>query len=278
MLVVKVTLVFFYIIPYVLGNTLRQFKHRRAVTDTCAVLDQEITASGSSLLVDNCVCASTAEAFLESPTSGGSAFLAPGSVAAVAALTSAIDDAPNRQTCTYPDNSIVPTTCSTSNPCDFDCTTGFAPYPAATPTSCVSTACDDGYVYSGNACVLTASHPGSKRGIKRGAQVCRNGLMACGVPGYNQWECLDTTTDLDSCGGCVFPPPSFIFSSLTTSQQSQISSGVDCSLIPHVADVKCLESKCVVTKCNRGFTVSQDNGDSDCIPQDLVDKNPQIVI
>ncbi|CAE6394416.1 unnamed protein product [Rhizoctonia solani] len=61
-------------------------------------------------------------------------------------------------------------------------------------------------------------------------------------------ECIDTRTQLTSCGGCA-----------------SISKGQNCSAIPHVKVATCEASKCIVTKCKRGYEVSG-SGDS-CVPQ-----------
>ncbi|KAJ9098752.1 hypothetical protein QFC21_004400 [Naganishia friedmannii] len=63
----------------------------------------------------------------------------------------------------------------------------------------------------------------------------------------NLYECIDTQSDLESCGGCIFPDPA---AKDTTSQ------GVDCSAISNVKDVSCEKGKCNVKSCEEGYYVA----------------------
>ncbi|KAL1738740.1 hypothetical protein HDZ31DRAFT_50520, partial [Schizophyllum fasciatum] len=75
----------------------------------------------------------------------------------------------------------------------------------------------------------------------------------CGIPGREgtfDFECIDTSSTLDSCGGCV-TPHSFPVSG------SQ-SLGVDCAALPNVIEVGCKASKCVVNRCKGAFAPSED--------------------
>lgn len=98
----------------------------------------------------------------------------------------------------------------------------------------------------------------SSRFIKR-KFLCPGGQTACTVPGRGatSWECIDTKSDLESCGGCVlsaFNPPG----------QQQ---GRDCTDIPGVFDVSCVEGHCIVDRCMPGFEVSSDG--SLCLPRSV---------
>lgn len=55
------------------------------------------------------------------------------------------------------------------------------------------------------------------------------------------YECIDTATTLDSCGGCA-----------------STGEGVDCNLIPNAAGVGCEAGSCVVFSCEAGFRPSLD--------------------
>lgn len=73
--------------------------------------------------------------------------------------------------------------------------------------------------------------------------LCAKGMTACRLDssesGWNgQFECLDVTTQLESCGGCVGE-----------------GHGQDCSAIDGVADVACIASRCVVSACQTGWTL-----------------------
>jgi hypothetical protein len=62
------------------------------------------------------------------------------------------------------------------------------------------------------------------------------------------FECLDTTSDVESCGGCSFPLPG-------------AKKGRDCTAIPHAANVACVDGGCVVETCLRGFVLEN----SECV-------------
>lgn len=61
-------------------------------------------------------------------------------------------------------------------------------------------------------------------------------------------ECLDTRTELTSCGGCT-----------------SIGKGQDCSAIPYSKVSTCQAGRCVVEKCKAGYEISA-TGDS-CVSQ-----------
>lgn len=68
---------------------------------------------------------------------------------------------------------------------------------------------------------------------------CPNDMTACTVPtasGVWAWECLDTQTELESCGGCL-----------------STGAGKDCTSIAHAVSVGCEEGACVVHSCKTGF-------------------------
>ncbi|KZS99165.1 hypothetical protein SISNIDRAFT_545975 [Sistotremastrum niveocremeum HHB9708] len=81
---------------------------------------------------------------------------------------------------------------------------------------------------------------------------CPSGFSGCPIRGrsgtvYSELECLDTTSELTSCGGCA-----------------SVGRGVDCSKIPHALGSTCLGGQCKVDGCQAGFRVS--NSSSACVP------------
>ncbi|KAH9475177.1 Protein priA [Psilocybe cubensis] len=86
-----------------------------------------------------------------------------------------------------------------------------------------------------------------------GKLLCPIGHSACQIidRGAELWECVDTQKDLESCGGCMIQS-SYLFSK---------KDGVDCTAIPGVSDVSCVEGKCVVRRCMAGFSINK-SGDS----------------
>ncbi|WWC91015.1 uncharacterized protein L201_005955 [Kwoniella dendrophila CBS 6074] len=76
--------------------------------------------------------------------------------------------------------------------------------------------------------------------------LCPSGLNPCSVQGTNTYECIDTTTELESCGGCMS-------GQFHSSQNATI--GVDCSSLPGVAKgaVTCTNSQCQAFACKEGY-------------------------
>jgi len=69
---------------------------------------------------------------------------------------------------------------------------------------------------------------------RRGHQMCP--IMS----GRGGFECVDVQNDLESCGGCVGEPDGSLDYDL---------SGVDCSALPGVDRVRCVEGNCHVDSC-----------------------------
>ncbi|KAI0756993.1 hypothetical protein C8Q80DRAFT_1116293 [Daedaleopsis nitida] len=93
----------------------------------------------------------------------------------------------------------------------------------------------------------TPGHGHYKRAHKaRNVSLCPTGLDACPIAGLagltDDWECLDTRTELESCGGCA-----------------STGAGQDCTAIPGAWNVGCNNGKCVVYTCAAGYLRSLDN-------------------
>ncbi|KAF7339463.1 hypothetical protein MSAN_02160600 [Mycena sanguinolenta] len=79
-----------------------------------------------------------------------------------------------------------------------------------------------------------ASHPSGgsnwkRQAHKRSAPLCPTGLDACPIPGgaVNDYECIDTAVELESCGGCA-----------------SLDQGQDCTAIPGAWNVGCEQGRC----------------------------------
>ncbi|EJU00473.1 hypothetical protein DACRYDRAFT_23351 [Dacryopinax primogenitus] len=78
-------------------------------------------------------------------------------------------------------------------------------------------------------------------------RMCPKGLSLCGIQSSwsnTNWECIDTRSDLESCGGCL------------VGVMGTSGTGVDCTAIEGVEDVACNEAKCQVFSCASGYRVS----------------------
>lgn len=76
---------------------------------------------------------------------------------------------------------------------------------------------------------------------------CPSGKAACRVPGSSDYECIDTNSELESCGGCAYGA----YGSNST------YTGTDCTALPGVVPsaTSCWHGSCIVTRCRRGFTL-----------------------
>jgi len=86
-------------------------------------------------------------------------------------------------------------------------------------------------------------------------RMCPKGLSLCGIQSSwsnTNWECIDTKTDLESCGGCVM------------GVMGTSGTGTDCTAIEGVEDVACNAGQCRVFSCASGYRVS-DCGTT-CVP------------
>ena len=120
--------------------------------------------------------------------------------------------------------------------------------------------CTAPYVTSGTSCVLQGSAKArAKKRTHAIFSLCPVGETACPIAGAASfgafalssnknadfghsaggYECLDTATSLDSCGGCA-----------STGQ------GMDCTQIAHSSGVGCNSGQCVIFSCESGYAVS----------------------
>ncbi|CAK9785089.1 hypothetical protein CC85DRAFT_313086 [Cutaneotrichosporon oleaginosum] len=78
--------------------------------------------------------------------------------------------------------------------------------------------------------------------------------LPCRVPGHDSFECLDTTTELEACGGC--PNGNFLNGTV---------SGIDCTSLPGVSlgGISCVDGQCVASACRSGFKLI----DGECVFQ-----------
>jgi len=234
----------------------------RALLDVCAEVDAELMISnaiGTPVVfgvVDACICLSVLPLFIEVNAVAQAGVLLFGKTKVIAALTALINGAPGSQQCNYPDNCSP--ICVSGNPCSFTCINGFTPSPdSSSPSSCV---CESPNTVCNGQCGYFPSCPSAqaKRSLlDRHARrnhwardnICRAGSTICPVFGHGKasWECVDTMSDLESCGGCIY------------SGVDDGPVGVDCSAIEGVSDVACQHGQCVVNLCMPGYKANADH-------------------
>ncbi|KAG9043308.1 hypothetical protein FS837_009759 [Tulasnella sp. UAMH 9824] len=108
----------------------------------------------------------------------------------------------------------------------------------------------------GDCPALQGPRPSDAPGKRRHLQ-CGAGFKKCPLyTGIGGFDCVDVKNDPEQCGGCVsvdgLPNP-------TSGPEGQ-----DCTAIPNVSVVNCVEGKCVIENCRKGFTKSKDG--KSCTP------------
>ncbi|KAF9515657.1 hypothetical protein BS47DRAFT_775421 [Hydnum rufescens UP504] len=223
---------------FVSASTLQS---KRGFVDICAPLDGDLKILGVNYgKIDVCLCVSAIPAFIKTDPTGKKASKHLGEPYLTDYLTNLTETTPGAQDCQYPDHAI----------------------PACTP-NCGFT-CQPPYVMWGGTCVLPPSSGLKKRGLDIDLDEdlrCAWGLTKCGA--WNQpvaqvgFECLDTRSHLESCGGC------------TLAFGTNEATGQDCTAIPGVLGVLCEESKCVVHSCRRGWVEQvDDEGVMSCVKKE----------
>ncbi|THH30633.1 hypothetical protein EUX98_g3550 [Antrodiella citrinella] len=180
----------------------------RTTTDICAEVDAGLSVSllGISIvigLIEVCLCVSGIPAFVKTDAVAIAAVNIAGVASVSADIEAMINTAKGHQKCSYPDNFEAGSYYRT--PCGFNCINGFSPSPAKDPKDCVclppKTVCN-GICGTFKSC--PSAHPKRDVEIAKRYASCDKGFTACGVdawPGMRasqSWECVDTTSDLES--------------------------------------------------------------------------------
>ncbi|KAG6860318.1 hypothetical protein C0995_012714 [Termitomyces sp. Mi166 len=97
--------------------------------------------------------------------------------------------------------------------------------------------------------------------LAQAKQTCKINESVCGVAGREDdaraFECINTQSSLDNCGGCVIPHPFYDPYAMT-------SKGIECGRLPHVKSAHCEQSQCIVSQCKDGYEPTHDK--TDCVP------------
>lgn len=137
------------------------------------------------------------------------------------------------------------------------CASGTTVTNAARLGACSSTGASNAIYF--NSAFPVASRTARKRDLERNSQMplglCPTGFDACVLGGNDSYggtdsfECIDTRSELESCGGCLHG----VADSLTGASVT----GVDCTSLPGVAlgGATCTLGKCEVFACKKGHTL-----------------------
>ncbi|KAJ7088637.1 hypothetical protein C8R44DRAFT_533066, partial [Mycena epipterygia] len=140
------------------------------------------------------------------------------------------------QNCTLPAHAHR--ACTNTDPCHYECDTGFTDEDGQCVCAAPSVICND------------------QCGPAVSAQAICGSKTVCGVASpTSQWdfECIDTSDNFDSCGGCVTNHP---FLPPQVQSRSIQARGTECGRILNARHVSCQRSRCIVQHCRTGFIVS----------------------
>ncbi|KIP02730.1 hypothetical protein PHLGIDRAFT_283461 [Phlebiopsis gigantea 11061_1 CR5-6] len=142
---------------------------------------------------------------------------------------------------------------------------GFSPVGASSAGQCIAapgalSSCSE----SGKSCPPTGGSSPSGGAHKRAPvlraapkKMCARPFESCPIPGLilgsgaaRAYECVDVENDLESCGGCVDGD--------SPHGEANLVGGRDCSAIPNIDSVRCLNGQCVIERCHLGYVLAQD--------------------
>lgn len=146
---------------------------------------------------------------------------------AVSGIKSGVVSAMNGKTstCTYPANSEP----ACGDTCPFTCASG---YKACGTTTCIA---------STATCASGVKKRDSSKLCPAGWEACGTGLTSFGSIS-DGWECVNTSKDIESCGGCQQPMPG-----------NKV--GVDCTAIAGANGVACVSGECQIASCIKGYNL-----------------------
>ncbi|TCD69575.1 hypothetical protein EIP91_006997 [Steccherinum ochraceum] len=251
----------------------RQAKIRRDVLDVCVGLDVDLTLTdilqnGKPLVaghLDVCLCVSLIPEFVKSNSACQTASGLLGVAKVTAILEGLVNNHPDCQHCSFPEHGH--SVCAPDWPCGFECSNGYQPYtnpgdqhPSSCKCPAPMTECNGQCGNYPNGCGSAVPAPPQRRSRHAGiaaskrqdtGPTCGAGYTVCGVvEGSNEYECVDTVNDVESCGGCMVPSPFGTYFPAV---------GRDCTALPHVESAVCKSSACYITSCAPGYAPNQFN-------------------
>ncbi|RDB26728.1 Protein priA [Hypsizygus marmoreus] len=246
-----------------------QYRIRRDTTDTCVSITGQQFAealgipdpeSYADLTV--CTCQGDYSTWLTTDPNGIELADRLGETEAASYLAELFDTGGGGATvCTLPTS--ADRVCSVGDPCAFACQPNYTEQDGA----CV---CLDPFIECNGVCDVfpggcSSATPRKKRSLPvaslaQAKATCKPTESVCGIAGRENtfdFECVDTSSTLDSCGGCITPHPFY------EPYRSAIK-GVECGRLAGIISVGCSDSRCVVSGCRDGHEPSFDK--RTCVP------------
>jgi len=198
-----------------------------------------------------CLCLRDVSSFVQNNIICNLAVAQKGATPVKETMINIISNYSGKKSCSYPSNSQP--ACTTNDACAFTCTDGYT----ASGGKCTC----NGYVCGGKCQSSKCAKPSHVSRRKSRAPACPTGYTMCGVAdidernvldpasrigvsnfGQRPYECLETRSNIESCGGCIVP--------LSINERA---SGRDCTAIPNATAVSCRHGECVVERCRTGY-------------------------
>ncbi|RDB26729.1 hypothetical protein Hypma_005397 [Hypsizygus marmoreus] len=253
----------------------RQYKVPRAIIDTCISITGDVFAvlagiidPGSYVDLRICVCLQDLDIWLDTNADAQILIGLLGREAVRALLNVLLAIGPTNplpEECTFPDHSQR--ICVAGEPCAFECTDGYTEENGVCVCAPPNLECNGVCGSFPGGC--SSAVPRKRRSLPvttlaRAKSTCKRKESVCGIPGREDtldFECVDTSIALDSCGGCVVPHPFY------EPDRSSVL-GIDCGHLPGVITATCARSQCLVLRCRGGQEPSADG--TQCVAVSVV--------
>ncbi|KAG6837407.1 hypothetical protein H0H93_010025 [Arthromyces matolae] len=234
----------------------RQHHVHRDLIDLCLNVDASVLAPILHLIdplaakIHLCLCLKDLDIFLDTDIGvllgkllGGNDLLAK--------IKLLINTSPQSQQCTFPPHSHR--LCVASKPCAYECDPPYVKQGDKCVCPPPMIECNGVCGNFDHGCSSAVPHKFARKidhitTYADAAGICGPNHMVCGIPGRedtNDFECIDTKSTLDSCGGCAVRHP--------FKDGPPLIKGSDCGRLPGVISSTCSNSGCEVTQCRTGW-------------------------
>ncbi|KAG6833134.1 hypothetical protein H0H87_010848 [Tephrocybe sp. NHM501043] len=243
----------------------RQHHVHRDLVDLCLNLEAAAIAPILHILdplaanIRLCLCINDLNIFLDSDVGILLGSILGGKDSLLAKIKLLINTSPQSVSCTFPTHSHK--LCVSGQPCAFECDPPYVQVgkECACPPpkiECNGVCGDFPHGCSSAVPQKPRRELGPITSYAAAKAVCTPGQIVCGIPGHEgtkDFECVDTSRSLDSCGGCI---EQHGFSDGPSSPN-----GIDCGHLPGVVASYCSESRCVITQCRSGWHLDAKRGE-----------------